>query len=158
MPYLLNRLCLLFVLLVSTPFVMAADEPVSTGYFNNVAVGGHDMIAYRELGADDKAIKGEKIYTVEWKGADWHFVTEEDSQRFAANPEKFAPAYNGHCANALSLGEGLINTNGKTWAIFDEQLYLFYAPRGARRWKAADDYREYKAQADKAWREILAAR
>lgn len=149
--YLLLLLSLLFA-----PMVMAAEEPVSTGFLNNVVAGGHDMTAYQGLNADDQAIKGDKTYKVNWKGADWHFVSEEDSKRFAANPEKFAPAYNGHCANALSLGEGLIRTNGKYWAIFDDQLYLFFAPRGAKRWKAAADYREYKADADRAWNEILA--
>jgi len=58
----------------------------------------------------------------------------------------------------LSLGEGLIPTNGRYWAIFDEQLFLFYAPRGAKRWQAAADYRVYQAEADRAWREILATR
>ena len=152
------HLCLLLGLAAVTPFTLAADEPVSTGFIGNTAIGGHDVTAYHQLAVDAKAIKGEKVYTVNWKGADWHFVTEADSEKFAANPEKFAPAYNGHCANALSLGEGLIRTNGKYWAIFDEQLYLFFAPRGAKRWQAAEDYREYKAAADRAWDAILATR
>lgn len=158
MSILYSRLTVMLGLMIAAPWVVATDEPVSTGFIGNTAVGGHDVTVYHQLASDDKAIKGEKVHTVKWKGADWHFVSEEDSKKFAANPEKFAPAYNGHCANALSLGEGLIRTNGKYWAIFDEQLYLFFAPRGAKRWQAASDYREYKTEADRAWREILADR
>ena len=135
-----------------------ANEPVSVGFLNNVAVGGHDVTAYYQLDKGQTAIKGDKTFVVQYKGAQWHFLTEADRKAFAKNPEKFAPAYNGHCANALSLGEGLIPTNGKYWAIFDDQLYLFFAPRGARRWLAADDYREYKADADRAWQAILSER
>ena len=71
------------------------------------------------------------------------------------NPEKYAPAYNGHCANALSLGEGLIKTDGTHWEIFDDKLYLFYAPRGRNRWLNAEDYRVYKVIADQAWQALI---
>lgn len=134
-----------------------ADEPVSTGFFGSTAIGGHDTVAYHQLQQGDKAMSGSKKFVVEWKGAKWQFFTEEDSKKFAANPEKYSPAYNGHCANALSLGEGLINTNGKQWAIFDDQLYLFYAARGTKRWLSGD-YKIYQAEADRAWQEILASR
>ncbi len=144
---------LVLALFCLSPFTWA-EEPVSVGYFGSTAIGGHDTLAYHRISADDKAIKGNKRYTVEWKGAQWHFLTQEDSLLFAQDPEKYSPAYNGHCANALSLGEGLINTNGKYWAIFDDQLYLFYAPRGAKRWLSGD-YKEYKKEADLAWSKIL---
>ena len=133
-----------------------AEEPVSTGYFGNVAVGGHDVTAYHQLTQEDAAVKGNKTYVITWKGAQWHFLREEDSQAFAQNPERYAPAYNGHCANALSLGEGLIRTNGQHWAIFDDQLYLFYAGRGTQRWLKGD-YKIYKEEADRAWQVILAS-
>ncbi|MFT5421456.1 MAG: hypothetical protein ACI9D5_002212, partial [Candidatus Endobugula sp.] len=95
-----------------------------------------------------------KQFVVEWKGAKWQFLSAEDSQQFAASPEKYAPAYNGFCANALSLGEGLVKANGKYWAVFNEQLYLFYAPRGAQRWLDGD-YSVYKREADQAWALIV---
>lgn len=145
---------LLPLLLLGFTAFSLADEPVSTGFFGKTAIGGHDVAAYHNLPEEGDAVKGEKTFSVEWKGALWHFVSQEDSELFAANPEKYAPAYNGHCANALSLGEGLIKTNGKYWAIFDEQLYLFYAARGAARWKAGD-YNAFKAEADNAWSKIL---
>ena len=65
------------------------------------------------------------------------------------DPERYAPACNGHCANALSLGEGLIKTDGTHWQIFEDQLYTFYATRGRDRWFAGD-FKENKKEADKA--------
>lgn len=144
---------ILFSIMFFSPFLWA-KEPVSVSYFSHSAIGGHDTTAYHDLARGDKAQKGDKSFVVEWKGAKWRFVTEADSKRFAANPEKFAPAYNGHCANALSLGEGLIKTNGKHWAIFDDQLYLFYAARGAKRW-IEGDYKVYRQEASAAWADIL---
>ena len=142
------------LLVLLLPLSVLANEPVSTGFFNKTAVGGHDVTAYQGLEKGAAAVKGSKKYVVEWKGAKWRFLKEADSKAFAANPERYAPAYNGHCANALSLGEGLIKTNGTHWAIFDEQLYLFYADRGTRRWLSGD-YKQYKAAADRAWKTIL---
>lgn len=144
-------LLILSLLFISSHVVA---EPVSTSYFGSTAIGAHDTVAYHQLSVGDKAVKGDKRYTVEWKGAQWHFLNEADSLLFAASPEKYSPAYNGHCANALSLGEGLVNTNGKHWAIFDGQLYLFYAARGAKQWSNGD-YKEYKKAADLAWNSII---
>ncbi len=130
-----------------------ANEPVSTAYFSNKAIGGHDTIGYHGLQQGAKAIKGQQTYTATWKGAEWHFVSEAQKQAFLSDPTKYAPAYNGHCANALSLGEGLIPTSGKHWLVLDKQLYLFYAARGVNRWLSGD-YQEYKTEADKAWQTL----
>lgn len=145
------------LVLLFLPLTAFAKEPVSTGYFGNTAIGGHDVTAYHQLKQGDQAVEGNKEYVVEWKGAKWRFLREADSKAFAANPERYAPAYNGHCANALSLGEGLIKTDGTHWAIFDDQLYLFYAGRGTKRWLNGD-YTVYKAEADRAWKAILEKR
>jgi len=82
---------------------------------------------------------------VDYLGAKWRFASKENADLFRANPDKYKPAYNGHCANALSLGKGLLKTNGKVWEIFGDELFLFYAERGRKRWLAVDDISEYKA-------------
>lgn len=132
----------------------AADEPVSKSRLSGVAVGGHDVTAYRELPADPHgaAVEGERGHTVEYKGAKWRFASAEDAATFAADPERHVPAYNGYCANALSLGEGLVRTDGTHWEIFDgdDRLYLFHAGAGRDRW-VAGDWRSYRIDADRAW-------
>ena len=155
---LLNILAATLILFTTAQFAMAA-EPVSKSRWSGVAIGGHDSAAYHELKREpqEAAIVGEKAYVVEYKGAKWRFLSKESSEKFAADPERYAPAYNGHCANALSLGEGLIRTDGTNWEIFEEQLYLFYAPRGRTRWTDGN-WATYKIAADAAWEKLGASK
>ena len=134
---------LALVLLVASVAATAA-EPVSKSRLGGVAIGGHDPVAYRGLPVEPRgeAVEGDKSYAVEHLGATWRFASEEDAAAFEADPDRYVPAYNGHCANALSLGEGLIRTDGTHWEIFDgdDRLYLFYAGRGRDpldRWRLA---------------------
>jgi hypothetical protein len=87
---------------------------------------------------------------VEYKGAQWRFASKESSELFAAEPDKYSPAYNGFCANALSLGEGLVRTDGTYWEILEDKLYLFYAAAGRERWRDGN-WKTYKVEADTAW-------
>jgi YHS domain-containing protein len=152
--YRLRAICGL--VLIFMPFSANADEPVSKNFLTGIAIGGHDSVAYHRPGSSEphQAIEGNKTWKVEWKGADWLFSSKTDRDLFAANPERYSPAYNGFCANALSLGEGLIKTDGRHWQIFGGRLYTFYAARGRERWLSGD-FEVYKKVADKAWKEII---
>jgi len=99
-------------LIATALFVTAvsASEPVSTSG-DGVAAGGHDVTAYKNLNRGGDAVSGNASFAAQYKGATWHFVRREDRDKFNENPEKFSPAFNGHCANALALGEGLIPTS-----------------------------------------------
>ena len=142
-------------LLISSTLSIAG-EPVSKSSFGGIAIDGHDTLAYhnKQSIVEHRATEGSKKYTVKHKGANWRFATQENADAFAVDPEKYSPAYNGHCANALSLGEGLIKTDGTHWEIFDDELYLFYAGRGRDRWLNGN-FKTYKANADHAWLQIL---
>jgi len=133
-----------------------AEEPVSKSRLSGVAIEGHDTVAYYdpESIAKHKAYEGKKDFTAKWKGATWRFSNAHNRDAFLSNPEKFSPAYNGHCANALSLGEGLYKTDGTHWEIYGDQLFLFYKARGRKRWNDGN-FEKYKVQADLAWQEIL---
>lgn len=143
-------------LYLTSAFVQAA-EPVSKSRWSSVAIGGHDSTAYHEITRDPhaSAIEGGKRHVVEYKGAKWRFASAESAAKFQAEPERYSPAYNGHCANALSLGEGLIRTDGTHWEILgnDDQLYLFYAARGRDRWLDGN-WESYKVEADAAWQKL----
>lgn len=132
-----------------------AAEPVSKSRFAGVAIGGHDSVSYHELvrKPQAKAVKGAKSYVVTYKGAKWRFVSKESGELFAADPERYSPAYNGHCANALSLGNGLVRTDGTHWEIYEDKLYLFYAAAGRARW-GDGNWASYKVDADSAWAKL----
>lgn len=132
--------------------MVQADDPVSKSRISGVAIGGHDTVAYHDLqrAPQADAVEGLKTYTVEHQGAKWRFLSQASADLFAANPDKYRPAYNGHCANALALGEGLIRTDGTHWEIFNDELHLFFAARGRNRWNDGN-WETYKEQADAAW-------
>jgi YHS domain-containing protein len=145
----------IILLFFGTSLIYAA-EPVSKSYFGSKAIDGYDTVAYHnpEAIAQHIATKGSSDFVVEWKGAKWHFVDPESAQKFHKNPGQYSPAYNGHCANALSLGKGLVKTDGSHWEILEKQLYLFYNAGGRDRWLNGD-WKAFKKVADKAWLEII---
>ncbi len=152
----LPGLSLLIILLV-TPFSAYPGDPISTNWLNDVTIGGHDTVAYHQPQniTQHRAVEGSKKLTVEWGGAVWRFSNEEHRALFESDPERYRPAYGGHCANALSLGEGLVKTDGATWEIYEDMLYVFYAPRGRERWNDGS-WETYKVDADRAWQAIIA--
>lgn len=122
---------LLYILVISAllGFVGAAQAGEQyvdeTGY----AISGYDVVAYFDLeqapvGEEQpKAVPGRKDITAEYNGATWAFSTEENRDKFLANPEKYLPAYDGHCAYGVAQG-GKVPGNPHLWRIVDGQLYL----------------------------------
>jgi len=133
-----------------------AGEPVSTGFWGNTAIGGRDTTAYYipEMRKSHSSIEGDKRFEVQYLGAAWRFASQESAQRFAASPQQYVPRYNGHCANALALGEGLIATDGTVWEFFGDRLHLFYGEAGRQRWLKGD-WKAFQATADSAWKAIV---
>ncbi len=142
---------IIFITILGCFSILQAQEPVSVGRFHNGVIGKHDTVNYHQL---NRAEKGKAGFVYQWKGADWFFTNEQHRDLFAANPEKYAPAYNGFCSNALSIGKGLVRTNGKVWHIWNGKLHTFFAKDGRERW-LENDYSEMVAAADKAWLEEL---
>ncbi len=149
-----SALCLLCLSFLSA--TSWAAEPVSKSRFKGVAIGGIDTVAYHSLeqAPQASAIKGKKAFEVEYKGAKWQFADQASADAFAAEPAKYSPAYNGHCANALSLDKGLLKTDGTHWEIFGDKLYLFYAAKGRVRWMDGN-WEAYKVKADSAWNQLI---
>lgn len=93
------------------------------------AVSGYDVVAYFGLQqapvgeAQPAAVPGRSDITADWNGATWAFATEENRERFLADPERYAPAYDGHCAYGVAL-EGKVPGNPNLWRIVDGTLYL----------------------------------
>ncbi|NQU64456.1 MAG: hypothetical protein HQ517_09270 [SAR324 cluster bacterium] len=144
-----------FVLFFFVTSVVNAAEPVSKSFFGNKAIDGYDTVAYHspQAIAQHKASKGDSDFVVEWKGAKWQFISAESAKKFRDNPALYSPAYNGHCANALSLKQGLVKTDGTHWEILEKRLHLFYNASGRDRWLDGN-WKEYKKVADSEWLNI----
>ena len=152
----INLVFQVFIVFVLLAQQVIASEPVSTSYWDDIALDGHDTVSYYQENLDDTSLvsKGKEAFSVVWQDVRWQFASQSSADKFAANPEKYVPRYNGYCANALSLGEGLITTNGKVWEFFGDQLHVFYAEKGRQRWLNGD-WKTYQSIADQAWEKEL---
>ncbi|NQZ30928.1 MAG: hypothetical protein HRU06_06615 [Oceanospirillaceae bacterium] len=142
----------LLILSLSFFSVLLQAEPVSKSYWGDKAIGSHDTVAYHQdaVKKAHKAVTGNQQFIVKYSGANWYFVSAASAAKFAQDPDKYKPLFNGFCANALSLGEGLVPTNGKIWEFFGDQLHLFYAEAGRQRWLTGD-WQQYQQVAHSAW-------
>lgn len=137
-----------------------------TGY----ALSGYDPVAYFSLTQSavgtpqPRAIPGKASISAEWNGAKWAFSSEENREKFLADPQKYAPAYDGHCAYGVSKG-GKVQANPNLWRIVDGKLYLNIHPPVVGFWEEdiagnivlADQnwtQSESKPASDKSWMSI----
>ena len=117
---------------------------------NNLAVSGYDAVSYF---TQDEAVKGDKQFSHEWSGVTWRFSSDENRQAFIENPEKYAPAYGGHCAYAMSNGK-YVKGDPKVFKVVDGVLYLNYNKSVQKRW--VKDIPGYIEKADSQWAELSA--
>ncbi len=107
-------------------FAQAGEQYVDgSGY----AVSGYDVVAYHSLEqspvgtAQPAAVKGAEAFSAEFNGATFLFASAANRDAFKADPAKYAPVYDGHCAYGVAKG-GKVPANANLWRIRDGKLYL----------------------------------
>lgn len=126
----------------------AFDQVVKT-FFGGVAIDGYDATAYW---VHSEPREGDDAHEVDWNDAVWRFASAEDAAAFKADPLRYAPAYGGRCANAMSKGED-VDSDPEVWMIEGDRLFLFYAKSGRARWLSGDR-KALIAEADKNWAQL----
>ncbi|MBU2957658.1 YHS domain-containing (seleno)protein [Paracoccus sp. 1_MG-2023] len=133
---------------------LAGEQYVDgTGY----AVSGYDVVSYHDLpqaepgGAQPAPSKGLKQFTARYNDAVFAFASAANRDRFLADPEAFAPQYDGHCAYGVAKG-GKVPGNPNLWRIVDGKLYLNITPRVVRTWER--DIPGYITLAEDEWGEL----
>lgn len=93
------------------------------------AVSGYDVVAYFGLTqsavgqSQPEAVPGRKDITADHNGSTFAFSSEANRDTFLADPEKYVPEFDGHCAYGVSRG-GKVPGNPHLWRIVDDKLYL----------------------------------
>ena len=126
----MNRITLT-IAAAATAIALAGAALAGEQYVDDTgfAVSGHDVVAYFDLPQtvlgtpQADAVPGRSDITAEYNGATFAFASEENRARFLADPAKFAPQYDGHCAFGVSKG-GKVPGNPNLWRIVDGKLYL----------------------------------
>ena len=126
----------------------AAKEPVYQSFLGP-AIDGTDPVAYFTEG---RPVEGSSDFTHEWNGATWRFSSAENRDKFAAEPERYAPQYGGYCAWAVAQGY-TASTDPEAWKIVDSKLYLNYDKGVKAKWEA--DIPGFIRSADGNWPKVL---
>lgn len=120
------------ILLALTGAVMFAGSALAGPQYvdkSGYAVSGYDVVAYHGLSqskvgtAQPKAVPGKTEFTAEYNGSKWAFANAANLEKFKADPAKYAPQFDGHCAYGVSQG-GKVPANPHLWRIVDGKLYL----------------------------------
>lgn len=124
-----------------------ASLPAAAGNQLAVAIGGYDTVSYH----DGTPTAGEARHNHFWNGAIWYFASVENRDKFAADPERFAPAYDGYCSWAASQGYKAPG-DPMVWEVVDGTLYVQVHPRAQELWQ--EDTPAYIIAADENWPRI----
>jgi hypothetical protein len=115
---------------------------------NDVILAGHDAVAYF---TQNKAVVGSKDFTAVHNDAIYRFSSAANRDLFAANPEKYAPAYGGFCAFGASFGKKF-DIDGKAFEVVDGVLYVNKNLQVKEAW--SKDIPKHIGEADGAWIKI----
>ncbi len=118
-------------------------------YANSLpAVQGYDVVSYH---TDKRPIRGSGHFTAVHDGATYQFHDQENLDLFAADPEKYVPAYGGYCAFGVSAGKKFIG-DPEVWRIVDGKTYLNLDAAVQDRW--LEDTAAKIAAGDRQWQRI----
>ena len=85
-------------------------------------------------------------------GATFEFSSQENLDKFKADPTAYAPQYGGYCAWAIAHDK-TAKGNPKNWTIVDGKLYLNYNNSIQKKWTA--DKTALIKEADGYWPSVL---
>ncbi|SHE51157.1 hypothetical protein SAMN05444279_103150 [Ruegeria intermedia] len=131
------------------PSVLWAQKRAVFFATENGAMSGFDAVAYFRGG---RPMRGRPDVMVMWKGAAWHFVSQEHREAFERNPRAFAPRFGGYCAFAMAHGQ-LSSADPTAWKIVDGRLYLTHSPVVEKIWEA--NMADYIRKAEVNWPDVL---
>ncbi|MGF1444662.1 MAG: YHS domain-containing (seleno)protein [Pikeienuella sp.] len=121
--------------------------PAIAGNQLATAIGGYDAVSYRS----GEPTRGEARFNHFWNGAVWYFSSLENRDSFAADPEAYAPSFDGYCAWAASQGYKAPG-DPLVYELVDDRLFLQVHPRAQELW--LEDVPAHIAQGDENWPRI----
>ncbi len=140
------------ILVIAFVSFQAIGQQIDYNLKKGYVAEGYDVTEY----FNNKAIEGTTKFTTEHDKVKYKFVSQENLDKFKANPEKFVPQYGGYCAYAIADKGKKVSVNPETFEIRDGKLYLFYNSWGTNtleKWQE-EGPEKLKGQADTAWNKV----
>jgi hypothetical protein len=103
------------------PDLPPIGERMSTDDLSGFALRGFDPVAYFVSG---KPTAGLADYEYSWDGAIWRFRSEANRAAFIAEPQVYAPLFDGYDAMAIAE-DRIVESDPLTFAIIGSRLYFF---------------------------------
>jgi len=91
-----------------------------------VALKGYDPVSYF---TDGRPEKGSSEFTFAFDDTTYWFKSAEHRSLFAADPEHYAPQFDGYCAVQVSRGHK-VEADPEAWTITNGKLYVFSGKPG----------------------------
>lgn len=133
----------IFLLLAAVTHAKADDIHNSI-----VGVQGYDLVSYH---TNKRPNRGNGNHVVTHQGVNYLFASDANKKTFAADPEKYLPAYGGFCAYGVAVGKKFI-ADPEIWEIVDGKLYLNLDNTVRSLW--VKDIPGHIKTADQKWPEI----
>lgn len=114
-----------------------------------VLVDGYDVVAYF---TDGKPVMGRPEHTSSFDGATYWFASAEHKAAFDADPGKYAPAFGGFCAYAVSR-KGLRPIDPAVFHFVDGRLFLQHTQKAYELFEK--DEKGNTVKADKNWPKLV---
>ena len=132
------------VLLLASRIGLAGDFFEVDG----AALRGYDPVAYVEA---NTPTRGVPTHSYVYKGSTFQFASEANRQKFAADPEKYAPQYGGFCALGTANGYK-VSTQPDAFKVVDGKLYLNHDRKVLDLW--VKDEAGYITRANRNWPDV----
>jgi YHS domain-containing protein len=138
------RCVALGLLFLGAPAAFAGDFFETDG----LAMRGYDPVAYVEMNAPKK---GKPAHSFVYRGSEFLFTSAANRDKFAADPEKYAPQYGGFCALGTANGYK-VSTQPDAFKVVGGKLYFNYDRKVLELW--SKDIPGYLAKADANWPDV----
>lgn len=142
------RMTTLAALVLASGSLVHGDEPARY-VKRGLALDGYDAVAYF---TESRAVRGRADLEFEWDGARWRFASPANRDRFAKEPQRFAPQFGGYCAYAVSQGH-TASADPEAWSVVNGRLYVNYSQSVKKTWEK--DIPGYLRQAEANWPAVL---
>ena len=95
---------------------------------------------------------GLPAFAVNYKGAEWYFVTASNAAKFRLSPDAYIPKYGGFCAYGVANGY-LVKSDPLSWSIHQGKLYLNFNDILRVKWLTGRA--EYLSLSEKYWPKLI---
>jgi hypothetical protein len=113
-----------------------------------IALSGYDPVAYF---VDGQPAKGSPEFWYAFDDVVYLFRSAQHRETFAADPEKYAPQYDGYCAGGISKGYK-VEPDPEAWIVANGKLFVFQFQDRVPMFRKIIE--EVSATANKNWPEL----